>query len=76
MSNANSIDPADPPIVLALRPRQCAAAIGLGVRKLFDLTKAEAIPHLHIGTAVLYPVRELQDWLTAQAAPGKTEVLE
>ena len=43
-------------------------ALGIGQRKLWELTKAGAIPHLKIGTATLYPVDELRAWLSEQAA--------
>lgn len=55
---------------LALRPREAAAAIGICERTLWTLTKSGDVPHVRIGRAVVYPVRELQDWLTEQAGKG------
>jgi hypothetical protein len=57
---------------LALRPQAAAKAIGIGPRKLWELTadRTSGIPHFRLGNAVLYPVRELQDWLSDRAMEG------
>lgn len=57
---------------LALRPREAAAALGIGTRKLWEITadKTSGIPHLRIGRTVLYPVDELRTWLAERAAKG------
>lgn len=62
---------ADPPR-LALRPAECSRAIGISARKLWELTadKTSGIPHVRLGKAILYPVRELQDWLAEQSRKG------
>lgn len=54
---------------LALRPDDAARALGIGRRKLFEITadRTSRIPHLKLGRAVVYPVRELADWLAEQA---------
>lgn len=52
-----------PPPRLALRPHEVAAALGLGRRKLHELTKAGVIPHAKLGACVLYPLPALQAWL-------------
>ena len=62
---------ADPaPLCLALRPKDAAKALGIGERKLWELTadRTSGIPHVRFGKAILYPVRELQDWLAQRAA--------
>jgi hypothetical protein len=58
--------------VLSLRPRDAAKALGIGTRKLWELTadRTSGIPHFRLGKAVLYPVRELQDWLAEHSAKG------
>ena len=56
----------DPPR-LALRPKQAAKAIGICERLLWSETNAGRIPHLRIGRSVVYPVRELQEWLGEQS---------
>ena len=59
----NSIIPAR----LALRPKDAAKALGIGQRKLWELTKVGAIPCVRVGVCVLYPIPLLQEWLSEQA---------
>ena len=60
---------------LALRPREAAKALGISARLLWQLTKDGHIPCVRVGSGtrktVLYPVADLQGWLTRQAAPAK-----
>jgi excisionase family DNA binding protein len=60
---------------LALRPRDAAKALGISPRLLWQLTKDGAIPVVRVGTgkrrALLYPLADLQTWLTRQAAATK-----
>jgi predicted DNA-binding transcriptional regulator AlpA len=44
--------------------------LGLGERKLWELTNCGEIPHIKLGKCVLYPVDALRDWLAKQAAKG------
>ena len=57
---------------LALRPREAARALGIGERKLWEITadKTSGIPHVRFGRAIVYPVHELERWLEEQAAKG------
>lgn len=55
---------------LALRPKDAAAALGIGGRLLWSWTNQKRIPHVRIGKAVLYPLAELERWLAEQAAKG------
>ena len=60
---------------LALRPREAAKALGISPRTLWGLTAPRGpIPCLRIGQGkrqtVLYPVAELQAWLSRQAEKG------
>jgi hypothetical protein len=61
--------------LLALRPRGAAKALSISARLLWELTKNRQIPCVRIGSGkrktVLYPVAELQAWLTHQAAQEK-----
>lgn len=57
--------------VLALRPKQAAAALGIGERLLWELTNRNEIPHTKCGRCVLYPVAALEAWLTEQAERGQ-----
>lgn len=54
---------------LALRPKDAARALGIGERKLWEITadQTSGIPHVRFGRAVVYPVRELRRWLAEQA---------
>ena len=68
------IPPSDTEILrLALRPDEAAQAIGISPRKLWEITadQTSGIPHFRLGRVVLYPIRELQDWLATCANGGK-----
>lgn len=60
---------------LAFRPRDAAKALGISPRLLWQLTKDGHIPCVRLGNGkrqtVLYPLGELQVWLTQQAASAK-----
>lgn len=61
---------------LALRPREAARALGLSARTLWGLTAPRGpIPCLRVGQGkrrtVLYPVADLQAWLSRQAEAEK-----
>ena len=51
---------------LALRPKEASKALGIGERLLWSLTNRGEIPHLKVGKAVLYPIAELERWLSEQ----------
>lgn len=48
---------------LALRPKETARALGIGVRLLWTLTNRGEIPHVRLGRAVVYPVDALREYL-------------
>ncbi len=61
---------------LALRPRDAAKALGISARTLWGLTAPRGpIPCLRVGhgkrQSVLYPVADLQTWLSRQAEAVK-----
>jgi hypothetical protein len=61
---------------LSLRPRDAAKALGISPRTLWGLTAPRGpIPCLRVGNGkrqtVLYPVAELQAWLSRQAESTK-----
>ena len=62
----------DAPPRLALRPREAARALGIGERKLWEITadKTSGIPHVRFGRAIVYPVHELERWLEDRAKKG------
>lgn len=55
---------------LALRPRDAARLLGVSPRTLWGWTRDGLVPCVRVGTgkrrAVLYPLAELQAWLTQQ----------
>ena len=53
---------------LALRPREAAKALGIGERKLWELTNRNEIPHVRCGKCIIYPLDSLRAWLSEQAA--------
>jgi excisionase family DNA binding protein len=63
------------PSPLALRPREAAKALGISPRLLWQLTKDGHVPCVRIGNGkrrtVLYPLADLQNWLTRQAVATK-----
>ncbi len=67
--------PAEPtaalPSPLALRPRDAAKALGIGQRKLWELSQPRGpIPCVRVGQCVLYPVAQLQAWLADGVREG------
>ena len=65
------------PLPMAYRPREAAKVLGISERLLWQLTHDGHVPCVRVGTgkrrAVLYPVTELQAWLTRQAAQERRE---
>ena len=65
MSNEPVQDP------LSLRPRDAAKALGISARTLWGWTRVGIIPCVRVGTGkrktVLYPVADLQAWLSQRA---------
>ncbi len=56
---------------LALTLRQAAMAIGLSERTLWSLANSKQVPCVHIGRRLLFPVHELQEWLTSMVKAGR-----
>lgn len=54
-------------ITLALRAPQAAKALGISPRLLATLTAEGRVPFVRINRAVVYPVPELQRWLSDHA---------
>jgi excisionase family DNA binding protein len=52
---------------LAVSRREAAVMLGISERLLWTWTQAGTIPHVRIGTRVLYPVEQLRQWLSKQA---------
>ena len=62
---------------LALRPREAAKLLGISPRTLWTWTHVGIIPCVRVGTgkrkAVLYPLSDLQAWLSKQSATTACE---
>jgi hypothetical protein len=57
---------------MALRPKDAAKALGIGQRKLWDLSHPRGpIPCVRVGGCCLYPVEGLRAWLNEQITPGR-----
>jgi excisionase family DNA binding protein len=52
---------------LALRRRDAARALGISERTLWSWTKAGIVPHVRLGSCILYPTDLLRDWLAKGA---------
>jgi len=59
-------------VVLALRPRDAAKALGVSQRTLWEWTQRGDVPHVRRGRTLLYPVKAVEAWL-ACAAKRKPE---
>lgn len=52
---------------LAAGRREAAQMLGISERLLWTWTNSGEIPHVRIGTRVLYPVAQLRCWLSKKA---------
>jgi excisionase family DNA binding protein len=53
---------------LTVSRAEAARMLGISERLLWTWTKSGLIPHVRIGTRVLYPVEQLRAWLKLQAS--------
>ncbi len=56
-----------PTPALALRPRDAARELSISERLLWEWTRSEGLPHVRVGTVVLYPVDGLRQWLNERS---------
>lgn len=66
---------AAPALLLALRPREAARALGISERTLWTWTQAGDVPHLRRNGTILYPVDTLRRWLDEQAAQATAKAV-
>ena len=62
---------------LALRPSEAATMLGISTRTLSKWTKEGRIPSVRVGSTrgtVLYPLADLQEWLSREANAAKPAV--
>ena len=61
---------------IALRPAECARALGIDARTLRRWQRDEGLPFARVGGAVLFPVAELRAWLAERVSgEHRAEVL-
>ena len=63
MSSSLFTNQRDAPPVLSVRVREAAEMLGISERLLARLTKNGDVPIVRLGTAVVYPVAGLKEWL-------------
>ena len=65
---------------LSLRPLEAAKALGISPRLLWQLTHDGVVPCVRVGSGkrqtVLYPVADLQAWLSRQAGTDEQPTAE
>lgn len=59
---------------LALRPRECALALGISERLLYEWTNAEGLPHLRIRNTLLYPIETTRTWLQERTRASRGDI--
>ena len=68
MTRESSVPPGTPRSKATLNRKETAAFLGVSERHLWAQTKARRIPHVKIGSRIVYPVKELEAWLEDRAA--------
>lgn len=56
---------------LALRPKEAAAALGIGNNAIYELCNRSGFPVIQLGNKKLIPVDGLRRWLDAKAKGGE-----
>ena len=56
---------------LLLDAVRAAEALAISPRKLWELTKSGAVPHIRVGRCLRYPVDELRRWIEEQMHGGE-----
>lgn len=59
---------------IGLRPREAAMALGISPRMLWSITtdRSSSIPYVRLSAkAIVYPVRELTNWLAERTGGGR-----
>lgn len=70
MRSDSDADGVAPPS-LAIRPRDAAKMLGIGTRKLWELSHPRGpIPCFKVDSVVLYPVEQLREWIAEQVRNG------
>lgn len=51
--------------------RELSSALGISIRKAYELVRREDFPVIRIGKRILVPVELLDEWLRRSARDGK-----
>lgn len=51
--------------------RELSSALGISIRKAYELVRREDFPVIRIGKRILVPVELLDEWLRRSACDGK-----
>jgi excisionase family DNA binding protein len=70
-SRQNGIDGTEENPRLLLNREEAANALNIGTRKLWEMTNRGEIPHVRIGTRVLYPLADIERWIAQQTASSQ-----
>ncbi len=66
----NALDAHEEQLVISLRPRQAAAALGISLSHLERLTRAGEVPAAKVGRCTVYPIDGLRAWLASRTEGG------
>ena len=55
---------------IALRTKEAAIALGISERTLNTWRKTRDVPHFKLNGTVLYPVKDLTEWVSEQLPEG------
>lgn len=56
---------------VSVRLADAEIATGIGQRTLWELARRGQIPHVRVGRILLFPLKELTEWLSAKCAAQK-----
>lgn len=57
---------------LLLKPSEAAALLGIGRTKIYELIRANQLPHRRVGKSIRVSVAQLRDW--AEAPAGSEQI--
>ena len=57
--------------ILLIGVKEAAKALGISDRTLWTFTQRGELPHVKIGSRVLYPLSDLQKWIDARKQGGE-----
>jgi excisionase family DNA binding protein len=52
---------------LTMSVDELSECLGIGRNQAYQLTRSEGFPCVHVGTRILIPMKEFQEWLATQS---------